>query len=62
MKSAKILFLSLLFVLLAACGKEEKETSAVRLVSRVDIFRTESGSIENDQTIEYRYDEQNRIT
>ena len=61
MKSVKLITLGLLFAMFTGCNKEEKEPPALRLVSRIEIYQSSSGSIESDQTLEYRYDEQNRI-
>ena len=65
MKSINFLVPTLLLATLlfsSGCNKEEKDPPALRLVSRVEIYKTASGSVGNDQTVEYRYDSQNRIT
>ena len=65
MKSTKFIVLCLLFATLflsAGCGKEEKEPPAVRLVSKIEHYENNGNVVTLNQTIEYRYDEQNRIT
>ena len=63
MKSVKIITLGMLIALFIGCNKDEKDSDTVRMVRKIEYYQDSDGVATTtvEQSIEYRYDAQNRI-